>query len=102
VQTFHDPAKLGQGVAEAFAATLYGVAVANFFLLPMAAKLRQRARDEWFRKTIIMSGILSIQAGEHPMLMEEKLTAYLSGQADPLVQDKDPFCGAYAQLPTGV
>lgn len=78
VQTFHDPAQLGKGVANAFSATLYGVALSNLFLLPLAAKLRQRARDEWFIRTLLLEGILSIRAGEHPMIIEERLNAFSS------------------------
>ena len=54
VQSFNDPAQLGKGVASAFSATLYGVAFSNLFLLPIAAKLRQRARDEWFMRTLLL------------------------------------------------
>ncbi len=77
VNAFHDPAKLGSGVASAFSATLYGVAFSNLFLLPLAGKLRHRARDEWFMRTLLLEGILSIRSGEHPMLIEERLTAFI-------------------------
>jgi chemotaxis protein MotA len=77
VDAFHDPAKLGSGVASAFSATLYGVAFSNLFLLPLAGKLRHRARDEWFIRTLLLEGILSIRSGEHPMLIEERLTAFV-------------------------
>lgn len=77
VQSFHDPAHLGQGVASAFSATMYGVALSNLFLLPLAAKLRQRARDEWFIRTLLLEAILSIRSGEHPMLIEERLNAFV-------------------------
>jgi len=77
VDAFHDPAKLGTGVASAFSATLYGVAFSNLFLLPLAGKMRHRARDEWFMRTLLLEGILSIRSGEHPMLIEERLTAFV-------------------------
>lgn len=82
VQTFHDPVALGKGVASAFSATLYGVALSNLLLLPLAGKLKQRARDEWFRKTLILEGLMSIRAGEHPVLLEEKLKAYVHSVPD--------------------
>jgi len=78
VQTFHDPSQLGKGVANAFSATLYGVALSNLFLLPLAAKLRQRARDEWFIRTLLLEAILSIRSGEHPMIIEERLNSFSS------------------------
>jgi chemotaxis protein MotA len=77
VQAFNDPAQLGRGVASAFSATLYGVALSNLFLLPVAGKLRQRARDEWFIRTLLLEAILSIRSGEHPMLIEERLNAFI-------------------------
>ncbi len=77
VQSFSDPAQLGQGVASAFSATLYGVAISNLFLLPVAGKLRQRARDEWFTRTLLLEAVLSIRSGEHPLLIEERLNAFM-------------------------
>jgi chemotaxis protein MotA len=99
VQAFHDPSQLGKGVASAFSATLYGVALSNLFLLPVAGKLRQRARDEWFMRTLLLEAILSIRSGEHPMLIEERLNAFLyqpehEGVARP--------GKAYASRPTGL
>ncbi|MBK8191217.1 MAG: MotA/TolQ/ExbB proton channel family protein [Vampirovibrionales bacterium] len=73
VGSFQSPGQLGEGVAGAFSATLYGVALANLFLLPVAGKLRQRARDQWFRKTLMLEGMMSICCGDHPMMTEEKL-----------------------------
>lgn len=76
VQSFHDPVELGKGVAGAFSATLYGVALSNLFLLPLAGKLRQRARNDWFQKNLILEGLMSIRVGEHPVVLEEKLSAF--------------------------
>ncbi|MEB3206672.1 MAG: MotA/TolQ/ExbB proton channel family protein [Vampirovibrionales bacterium] len=77
VQSFDNPALLGQNVAGAFAATLYGVALANLVLLPLANKLREQARALHFQKTLLLHGLLSIANGEHPMLLGEKLNAYM-------------------------
>jgi chemotaxis protein MotA len=81
LQGFQDPAQLGRGVASAFSATLYGVAVSNLFLLPVAGKLRQRARDEWCVRTLLLESVLSIRSGEHPMLIEERLNAFGASSA---------------------
>lgn len=78
VSSFDDPAQLGVGIAQAFGATLYGVALANLLLLPIAGKLKQKARDQWLMKTLLLEGIISLRNGEHPYLVEEKLTAFLS------------------------
>jgi chemotaxis protein MotA len=67
---------LGQGVAGAFIATLYGVALANLFLLPAANRLRQRARDEWRVRALLLEGVIGIHANEHPLLLQERLAAF--------------------------
>jgi chemotaxis protein MotA len=99
VQAFHDPAQLGQGVASAFSATLYGVALSNLFLLPVAGKLRQRARDEWFIRTLLLEAILSIRSGEHPLLIQERLNAFLY---QPEHDGASRPGKAYASRPTGL
>lgn len=95
VGAFHNPEQLAQGIAGAFSATLYGVALSNLFLLPIAGKLRQRARDEWFRKTLLLEGIMSIQAGDHPIVTEEKLMAFMNEVG---VEQHSP--GRYESRPT--
>lgn len=100
VQSFSDPSQLGKGVASAFSATLYGVALSNLFLLPIAGKLRQRARDEWFIRTLLLEAVLSIRSGEHPMLIEERLNAFIyipEGDETPLV----PQAKTYGSRPRG-
>lgn len=81
------PEQLGIALAGAFSATLYGVGLANLFLLPMAGKLRQRAKDQWVINTMIVSGIQSIMMDDHPTVIREKLEAYLP-QAD--IEDWQP------------
>lgn len=92
VQTSSNVTLLGQGVASAFSATLYGVAISNLVLLPIAAKLRQKGRNEWFLKTLLLEAILSIRAGEHPMIVEERLNAFLGGtNTDEQTWDLKPY-----------
>lgn len=98
VQSFKDPGQLGQGVAGAFSATLYGVALSNLFLLPLAAKLRQRARNEWFIRTLLLEAILSIRAGEHPLLVEERLNAFAAGGREVALHAK-PYASGPSTLP---
>lgn len=68
-----EPSRLGAGIAVAFVATVYGVGSANLILLPVAAKLRGRARREARRRELVLEGILAIQEGLNPRLIHERL-----------------------------
>jgi chemotaxis protein MotA len=72
-----DPSRLGAGIAVAFVATIYGVGLANLFLLPVASKLRSCARVEARFRELIIEGIISIAEGENPRAIELKLTGFL-------------------------
>ena len=78
---------LGVGVAGAFSATLLGIALANLLLLPLAAKLKERARQQWLNDLLVLQTIQSIQAGEHPLGLQQKLNAYLRGEAPSKVKE---------------
>ncbi len=77
LQVLDDPSLIGAGMAVALLTTLYGAVIANLFFLPLAAKLRLRSSEEIRYKEIIIEGVLSIQAGENPRIVEEKLKAFL-------------------------
>ncbi len=94
LQGFSDPVQLGKGVAGAFSATLYGVAFSNLFLLPLAGKLRHRARDEWFIRTLLLESILSIRSGEHPMLIKERLSSFGASANNSNAADEMPISPA--------
>jgi chemotaxis protein MotA len=68
---------IGPAIAQAFTATLYGIASANLLWLPLANKLKVRAADERLVKEIYLEGILSIQAGDNPRLVRSKLLTFL-------------------------
>lgn len=70
--------KLGPQIAAAFTATLYGVSSANIFWLPIANKLKLRNHEEILIREIEIEGILSIQAGENPNMINQKLRAFLA------------------------
>jgi chemotaxis protein MotA len=70
--------KLGGLIATAFIATLYGVSSANLIYLPMANKLKVRSKQEILTREIMIEGILSIQAGENPTILGQKLKAFLA------------------------
>lgn len=72
-----DPDSLGPAVAIAFMATFYGILTANLFWLPIASKLKVRSAEEVLLKEIVLEGVLSIQAGESPRIVREKLQVFL-------------------------
>jgi len=72
-----EPEKLGEGIAAAFVATLYGIASANLIFLPLAAKIRANNAQEDLYYEMVQEGILSIHAGDNPVMLEEKLKAFI-------------------------
>jgi chemotaxis protein MotA len=70
------PEELSKSIAGAFIATLYGVAFANVVYLPMASKIKQKAKQEALEKQLIMEGILSVQTGENPSILRRKLNTF--------------------------
>ncbi|MDX1252213.1 MAG: flagellar motor protein [Gammaproteobacteria bacterium] len=77
MQNLADPSKLGSGIATAFVATIYGVGLANLFMLPMANKLKSLVHDHAQFREMIIEGIISIAEGENPRNIETKLHGYL-------------------------
>ena len=73
-----DKSAIGIGMALALITTLYGAIMANLVFVPMAAKLEDRDRDEVLVKEIMIEGILSIQQGDNPRILEQKLTAFVA------------------------
>lgn len=73
-----DPSNLGGAIAVAFVATLYGVWTANLLWLPLGTKLKRRSEQEILVREMMLAGILAIQAGDNPQIVEEKLKSYLS------------------------
>jgi chemotaxis protein MotA len=80
MENLSDPTKLGSGIAVAFVATIYGVGIANLVLLPIANKLRRRAADAARRRILLFEGILSIQEGLNPRLIDQKLRGFTDMQ----------------------
>ncbi|MEJ6950223.1 motility protein A [Natronospora cellulosivora (SeqCode)] len=69
---------LGMGMAVALITTLYGALAANLIFIPLANKLKVKSEEEILLKEVMIEGILSIQAGENPRIVEEKLFAFLA------------------------
>jgi len=71
------PAEVGHGIAGAFVATFWGVFLANALFLPMANKLKQLSAIEVAHKMLIVEGIMAIQAGVSPRVVEELLKSHV-------------------------
>jgi chemotaxis protein MotA len=71
------PETLGPSISAAFIATLLGVASANVVYLPISNRLKQLSAEELQFRAMTLEGILSIQAGDNPRVLEEKLMAYV-------------------------
>ena len=69
---------LGQDMSVAMITTFYGCILANLIFMPIAKKLSGKNDDEYLCKQIIIEGVLSIQSGENPKFMKEKLLSYLT------------------------
>lgn len=72
-----DPSKIGAGMAVALLTTLYGAILANAVFLPLAEKLGFTNKQELLTMEIIIRGIMSIQAGENPRVIEQKLKTFV-------------------------
>ena len=73
-----DPSSIGPSMAVALITTLYGSLLANWICTPVATKLKLNNANEITMKEIAIEGLLSIQAGENPRVIEEKLKSFLA------------------------
>lgn len=78
LNTLDDPSTLGPSMAVALLTTLYGTVLANLVFIPMASKLENKTEEEIFVKQIIIEGVIGVQSGQNPRILEEKLSAFLS------------------------
>lgn len=72
-----DPDSIGSGMALALITTMYGSIFANMFFIPFGNKLKDRDKEETLVKEILIEGILSIQSGDNPRILESKLVSFL-------------------------
>lgn len=77
LRNLSDPSTIGPSMAVALITTFYGSVIANMIALPWAAKMKTRSEEEVMLNEIIIAGILSIQSGENPRALENKLKSYL-------------------------
>lgn len=78
LKVLDDPSKIGPAMAVALITTFYGSVLANFICNPIANKLSIKSKEEIQAKKMIIEGVLSIQAGENPRILEHKLKTFLS------------------------
>ena len=78
LQQLQDPTKIGAGMAVAMVTTFYGVLLANLVFLPIAGKLKQRTKQEILTKELVIEGICSIQSGDNPRLLRDKLVTFVA------------------------
>jgi len=73
-----DPKKIGPGMSIALLCTLYGALLSNLITLPLAEKLKLRSSEELLLKEIVIRGVMAIQSGDNPRIVEQKLKTFLS------------------------
>jgi chemotaxis protein MotA len=69
---------VGDGISAAFVATILGVGSANLIFLPLATRLRARARHDALRRALVIDGVLALRDGSSPGVLEERLAGYLT------------------------
>jgi chemotaxis protein MotA len=72
-----EPDHIGPGIATAFVATFYGVFTANVLWLPLANKLKNNSKLELHALNVVIEGLMSIQSGDNPRIVREKLEGFL-------------------------
>ena len=78
LRSLDDPSMIGGSMSVAMITTFYGSVMANFFALPIAGRLNEKSREEIRLKEMVMEGILGIQEGVNPHILEHELQTFLS------------------------
>ena len=73
-----DPSQIGVGMATALITTFYGAIMANLIFLPLAGKLDARSQDECLLTELLIEGVIGIQSGDNPRMIEERLKSFLA------------------------
>ena len=82
MQNLSDPSALGAGIAVAFVATIYGLFAANLLLIPLGTRIKLNYGKVFLAKEVMLEGILAIQSGESPALIERKLRSFIIEQTE--------------------
>ncbi len=81
LRNMNDPNSIGPAMAVALITTFYGSMIANMIAMPIADKLGMRSDEELMFKTIVIKGVMSIQSGDNPRIVEQKLKTFLPPSA---------------------
>ena len=87
LKNMDDPAAIGPGMALALLTTMYGAIMANILFGPIAAKLGTYSKKEILSKRMIIEGIMAIQSGDNPRIVEHKLSVFLAPKMRPSGED---------------
>ena len=96
LKNLEDASSIGPAMSVALVTTLYGSLIANWLCNPTASKLKVNNEREVAIKEMIVEGLLSIQAGENPRVIEEKLKSFLTPQASGSLGEGDEAAGGEA------
>lgn len=83
-----DPSKLGPGMALALITSFYGAMASYFIFQPMGVKLALRSKEEILTKQLMLTGILSIQSGDNPRIVEQKLNSFIAPRMRKVREEK--------------
>lgn len=88
LRNMSDPSAIGPGMAVAILTTLYGALISNGVALPLADRLAKRSAEEVLYKTVIIKGVMAIQSGDNPRIVEQKLRTFLPPSARKAAEDR--------------
>lgn len=83
------PETLGPAIATAFIATLYGIGAANLIFLPVGSRLTALSGEEVHARQLVLEGIIAIQAGDNPRIVQEKLLSFVAPDERAAVTEED-------------
>lgn len=78
LQNLDDPSSIGPAMAVALLTTFYGAVLANVVFIPISKKLEERSEEDALFMQIMIEGVASVQKGEHPSVVRDKLEAFLA------------------------
>ncbi len=96
-----DTSAIGPNMSTALITTFYGSVISNWICNPVAAKLRDLHDEEMSYKEMMIEGILSIQAGENPRMIEEKLVTFLPQSTEEKKESDNQLLGKAAWMAGG-
>ena len=87
LKNMDDPSAIGPGMALALLTTLYGAILSNILFQPIGAKLKTYSQKELLAKRMIIEGIMAIQSGDNPRIVEHKLSVFLAPSMRPSTEE---------------